>query len=161
LRILFFILIVACANAFGEDPNKEKVTKMYQDIKQDFKDVPELKLNDFDKLEKEIILVDVRPYEERKVSIIPRAISKEEYERKASQFTDKKIAVYCTIGYRSAKYVRKLRKKGVQALNLEGSLLGWVHDGRAVENPAGKSVKKVHVYGRSWNYLPDGFQGEW
>ncbi|MEM7645325.1 MAG: rhodanese-like domain-containing protein [Pseudomonadota bacterium] len=135
---------------------------MYQEIKNQFSDVPELKLKDLDaRLKKgDLVFLDVRAEAERRVSIIPGALSVQEFE-KQSLDSHKTVVVYCTIGYRSAKVVRKLKKKGIRAYNLEGSLLGWIHDGRPVVGPHGQNTKEVHVYGKSWNFLPQGFKGVW
>ena len=147
--------------ACTDSTNKEKVAKMYQSIKKSFKNVPELKVKEVQKLkaEKKVIIIDVRPEEERRVSVIPGAISKNEFEKNPEKYKNKKIAVYCTIGYRSAKYVQKLKKKKLDAYNLEGSILGWVHEGQPVVSESGKQVKKVHVYGKRWDFVPDGYEG--
>lgn len=158
MKIIVLIVLMASGNVFAKRSNKIKATKMYQDIKNDFKGVPELKLAD---LNDEVILIDVRKTAERKVSMIPGAISQEEFERNKGRYKGKKIAVYCTIGYRSAKYVKKLKRSGIKAYNLEGSILGWVHEGKPVVDGSGKKVMNVHVYGSSWNYLPEGYKGEW
>lgn len=153
--------LMIAANSFAKSSNKATAEKMYQDIKKKFRKVPEITLSEAQSLKEKILFIDVREEKERNVSIIPGAISHKEFEKNPEKYKNRKIAVYCTIGYRSAKYVKKLKKRGIQAYNLEGSILGWVHDGKSVVNKNGNSVKNVHVYGRSWNYLPEGFKGEW
>lgn len=162
MRLILIIFLIA-GNVFAKDTNKIKAQEMYQGIKEHFKEVPEIKLSEIDSLVKsdQILFIDVREDEERKLSVIPGAISKEKFEKNLDKYKNKKVAAYCTIGYRSAKYIMKLKKKGIKAYNLEGSLLGWVHDGRPVVSKSGKESKKVHVYGRSWNHLPEGLKGEW
>ena len=158
------LLILLCSNvaAAGKD-HKEIATNMYQKIKSDFKDVSELKLSRVQGLmdKNKIVFVDVRGKKERDISVIPGAISIKEFEANIQHYQNKIVAVYCTIGYRSAKYVRKLKKKNVSAFNLEGSILGWVHGKRRVANPQGKPVKTVHVFGSNWNHLPAGYKGVW
>lgn len=163
MKLILIMMFLIVGNAFANDTNKIKAKKMYQDIKEDFKEVPEIKLSEIDALVKvdKVLFIDVREDEERKVSVIPGAISKDEFEKNLGKYKNKKIVAYCTIGYRSAKYIKKLKKKGIKAYNLEGSILGWVHNGRPVVSKGGKESKRVHVYGRSWNYLPEGIKGEW
>jgi len=91
--------------------------------------------------------------------MIPGAISVDQFEKNMDQYRAKTIVAYCTIGYRSAKYILKLKQKNIKAYNLEGSLLGWVHYGQDVVSSEGKIVKVIHVYGRAWDYPPKGFKG--
>ncbi len=156
--LTLFLLLGSCVS---KESNKVKAHKMYLEIKKDFNNVPEFKLSEVERLKSNIQFVDVRAIDERKVSIIPEAISKEEFEKNISTFKDKKIVVYCTIGYRSGKYVQKLKNMNIDAYNLEGSLLGWAHYGKPLVTPSGNEVKKAHVYGRSWNYLPEDFTSTW
>ena len=78
-----------------------------------------------------LVVVDVRTEAERAVSVIKGAVTKEQYEADVNgEYVGKKIVAYCTIGYRSGKYVEKLIKdKGVDAYNLRGSILAWTHAG--------------------------------
>lgn len=163
MRFLSLIfLIYYSQNTLAQNTNKMKAEEMYGDIKKKFANVPEMKISEYKNLApRDLILVDVRDTEEIKISTLPGAISLVEYEKRQHEFTDKKIVVYCTIGYRSAKYVKKLKSKGREAYNLEGSLLGWVHNGGLVVDSLGKPTQKVHVYGRQWNYLPPGYLGVW
>ncbi|MBK7701286.1 MAG: rhodanese-like domain-containing protein [Saprospiraceae bacterium] len=52
---------------------------------------------------------------------------------------NKKIIVYCSVGYRSEKIATQLRKKGYkQVWNLYGSLFEWVNAGYDVSDKTGK-----------------------
>ena len=51
----------------------------------------------------------------------------------------------------------KWRKKGVHVENLRGGVLAWVFEGGRVYD-AGGETKRVHVYGKKWNYLPKGYE---
>lgn len=105
---------------------------------------------------KNLVLVDVRSPKERKVSMIPGAISREAFEQLPKD-PQRTVVSYCTIGYRSGKFTEALRKDGVQAFNLEGSILAWVLGGGQVVDAKGPT-KRVHVYGPRWNLLPEGYQ---
>ena len=163
MKIVLCAMFLICNVSFAEKSNKEKARDMYLKVKNDFKEVSEIKLSKFRKLSEEnkVQLVDVRKEKERDVSMISGAISKNEFEKNIKKYEDKIIVVYCTIGYRSAKYIKKLKKKNVLAYNLEGSILGWVHEALPVVNPTKEEVKRVHVYGRSWNVLPKDYEGVW
>lgn len=93
--------------------------------------------------------------------MLPGAISLEGFSAKKDEFRARKIAVYCTIGYRSAKIARQLIKKGFRAHNLEGSLLGWIHRGGHLVDEKSKRTLKIHVYESSWNWVPRGYQAIW
>ena len=51
---------------------------------------------------------------------------------KAAAPTDKKIAVYCRSGRRSANAAGKLAAEGYQCVNLKGGILAWKEAGKAV-----------------------------
>jgi sodium/bile acid cotransporter 7 len=65
---------------------------------------------------------------------------------------DHVVVAYCTIGYRSAGYVEKLRSgRNMEAYNLRGSILAWTHAGGELEDQEKNVTKKVHVFGESWD----------
>ena len=66
-----------------------------------------------------MVLVDVRSAPERDVSMIAGAISSQQYEADPSAYGDRTIVLYCTIGYRSGKYARKLlAEEQIQAVHI-------------------------------------------
>lgn len=121
-----------------------------------------------------LTFVDVRSAEERRVSIIPGAIDKYAFERaiedddaRASLIGDSKskIICYCTIGYRSGKYVESMLEKHEclrgHIFNLRGSILSWTHQGMPLEEGGDSSssgsgrgamstTTTVHVFGETW-----------
>jgi hypothetical protein len=58
-------------------------------------------------------------------------------------------------------YVDQLREEGFDAENLVGSLLLWTHAGLPLEDADGNPTKRVHVYGKKWNLVADGYEAEW
>ncbi|MGI9628582.1 MAG: rhodanese-like domain-containing protein, partial [Longimicrobiales bacterium] len=107
-----------------------------------------------------LVLIDVRSPEERAVSMIPGAISVEEFERNPEDGSDKLVVVYCTIGVRSSQYAQAMAGKGVNVVNLEGSILGWsYHGGPLVQG--GEATKRLHVYGPSWDIAAEGYETVW
>lgn len=104
-----------------------------------------------------VVLVDVREPAERKVSIIPGAISQERFAQENEAHESTTIVVYCTVGLRSGLYVKHLRTRGYRAVNLKGGILAWAHAGQPVANDAGPT-NRVHVYSRQWDLLPAAYK---
>jgi hypothetical protein len=69
---------------------------------------------------------------------------------------DQPILVYCSIGFRSEKIARKLRKKGFKNVsNLYGSIFEWVNRGYPVVDSVGQPTPKIHTYNKSWGQWVD------
>ena len=172
LTLVAVLLSIAAALAVGSSPSLAENTSdaerataveaMYQDYRSDFEDVPDVTPEALLEWmeDPKTVLVDVRKQKERVVSIIPGAISREEYEAHKEQYEGYRVISYCTIGYRSGKYSERLRKDGVDAYNLMAGILGWVHAGGAIEID-GEPTHEVHVYGRQWSLLPSDHEPVW
>lgn len=66
---------------------------------------------------------------------------------------DRPIAVYCSVGYRSAGVVNALREQGyTNVVNVDGSIFRWANEGRPVVR-AGERVGRVHPYDAVWGQL--------
>ena len=103
------------------------------------------------------VIVDVRAKAEIDVSIIPGAITKAQFEHSIQQHQGKAVLVYCTVGYRSGIYAKKLKSKGWNAWNYEGSILDWCNNRLPVVTPSGQSTTRVHTYNASYSLAP-GYQ---
>jgi sodium/bile acid cotransporter 7 len=110
--------------------------------------------------QKRAVLVDSREPREQQVSMIPDAISLTDFTRNASSYAGRPVVFYCTIGYRSGVVATEYRKNDVDAYNLKGGILSWVHAGQNVVDGR-KETRKVHVYGSKWNLLPCGYEAVW
>ena len=126
--------------------------------------------NLMDELRKRWVLVDCREAAERDVSVIEGSIDKAEFEHllglaesAAEAFEGRRICCYCTIGYRSGLFAKDLAiARGLDAVNMRGSLLAWVHaGGKVVLRDSGAETNRVHVYGRRWALLPEGYDAVW
>ena len=106
------------------------------------------------------VLVDVRPPAERAVSTLPGAITPDEFEGRLDELGDCTVVAYCTVGARSSRYARRMGRRGVPVLNLEGSLLAWTHAGGELTDGSAPT-KKLHVFGPRWNLAADGYEGVW
>jgi rhodanese-related sulfurtransferase len=174
LRTVLFVCLVlvlcGCSESTREksppltdEAKRAAIEKMYAEYKKSFPEVPEVTVDELIALQADgnVVIVDGREPAERAVSMIPDAISKETFEQDIESYRDSTIVAHCTIGYRSGKYAAELRKKGLNAFNLKGSILSWVHAGREVVDSEGRPTRRVHVYGEKWNLLPEGYEAEW
>lgn len=151
--------------AVSEADKQKQIATMYREYAQEFPQVKSItvtKLQQLQQQNQKIVLVDVRSPQERSVSKIPGAIAPEEFESNLARYSNSETVVvaYCTIGYRSGKYAQKLRRQGINILNLEGSLLAWSHiQGELVDDK--ESTKKVHVFSRQWQLTANNYQPVW
>jgi rhodanese-related sulfurtransferase len=103
-------------------------------------------------------IVDVRTPEERSVSLIPGAISTEEFEGHLDEHVGRSVLVYCTAGCRSGAYARELRQRGLKAFNLHGGVLAWALNEGSFVTPEGEPTRRVHVHGEPWDVLPPEYE---
>ncbi|GBG26414.1 Dynein heavy chain 7, axonemal [Hondaea fermentalgiana] len=113
------------------------------------------------------VLVDCRPKGEQ-VSSVPGSLREDELDRLLSEPADVnlnakgsncEIILYCTVGYRSGVKASKLQKEypDRKFSNLSGGILLWAHDVGKVVSAEGKDTKTVHVFGKAWDLLPQGW----
>jgi rhodanese-related sulfurtransferase len=101
------------------------------------------------------IVIDARKNEEFEVSHLPNAYHARDIAtvQNLGIALDQPMVVYCSIGYRSARLVEKLREAGFSAAkNLEGSIFQWANEGRPVVQN-GEVVEEVHPYNKTWGLL--------
>jgi len=159
--LIKFLLLCSLLSSCSNEENTKKIEREYRKYRQSFAEVPEMTLEQSKKLDREkVIFIDVREDAERNVSMLPKAIGQAAFEANEEIYKDHKLIVYCTIGYRSGLFARELRKKNLDAYNLRGGILAWLDDGGKVFKD-NKEVKKVHVYGSRWNYVPKGYEAQW
>ena len=66
---------------------------------------------------------------------------------------DRPIVTYCSVGYRSGAFAKKLGDAGyMNVANLEGSIFRWANEGRPIV-ANGVRVDKVHPYNGTWGLL--------
>ena len=87
-----------------------------------------------------VVILDVRTDSEFAEGHIKGAINMDQGERdfmekaKATLPLDKKIAIYCRSGRRSANAAGRLATEGYQCVNLKGGILAWKEAGKAVQS---------------------------
>ena len=159
--------LLAAAPAGAQRPDAEAgrraaMERMIAEIREEYPDVPTITAAALrEQLQAGgVVLVDVRTREEREVSTLPGAISADDFEAGLQEFAAGTLVAYCTIGLRSSDYVRKMRSRGVDMVNLEGSVLAWTHAGGEL-HAQGVRTDRLHVYGRRWNLAADGYRTVW
>ncbi|KAG5178437.1 bile Acid:Na+ symporter family [Tribonema minus] len=108
-----------------------------------------------------VLLVDVRLPEEQDVSMIEGAISLDEFEssHRRDQYgpaalANTTVVPYCTIGYRSGAYARKLKTLGYRHVRNGEGIVMWTHDiGSGLVDRDGRETKYVHTYGPPWDLV--------
>ncbi len=66
---------------------------------------------------------------------------------------DRPIVTYCSVGYRSGAFAKKLQDAGYKNVqNMSGSIFEWANEGHPIERD-GKRVEKVHPYNAKWGKL--------
>jgi rhodanese-related sulfurtransferase len=159
-----FISADASASLYPEnDFKKQQIDQMYERYQQ--KAFPSVSTVMVEELlgwvqPEDIALVDVRTPKERAVSMIPSAITLEEFQENLDAYADHKIVYYCTIGYRSGIEAKKAQKKGLDAHNLYGGVLAWSHAGQPFVRSEGET-RDIHVYGKKWNLTPQDYNPVW
>lgn len=146
------------------DADKQaQIATMYREYAREFPTVRAITATQLQQLQHQgnkPVLVDVRSPEEIAVSYIPGAITKTEFEQNLESYKDKTVIVYCTIGYRSGFYARKLQQRGIEVTNLAGSLLAWSHADGSLTDGRDKT-RQVHVFGRQWQLTPESYEAVW
>lgn len=68
---------------------------------------------------------------------------------------NKKIVVYCTVGYRSEIITQKLTSAGfTNVLNLYGGIFEWAHNNLPIVNKKGITTE-IHTYNKVWSQWLD------
>jgi len=149
----------AAASSLNDGEKLQKVMDMYAAYRQDFPGVPEIEPRAAIALLSDpgVVFVDVRSAEEQAVSMIPGALTEDDFMAHLDRYRGQRIIAYCTISYRSGKLAAKLRRRGVTLVNLKYGLLGWVHAGGPLMH-AGQPVRRLHVYGAKWDLAPAGIE---
>ena len=157
-------LVAAAQSRDSEAGRRAVLERSIQAIRADYPDVATISATALRSAlaSEDIVLVDVRTGRERAVSTLPGAIGAGDFEDRLAELAaeGKTVVAYCTIGARSSDYARKMGKRGVEVLNLEGSILAWTHAGGDLVSGTGPT-RRVHVYGRRWNLAANGYETVW
>ena len=155
MTLSLFPITASKANDVDEERKYQQVIEMYRDYAKKFPQVTDIPASEAIPLinSSETIFVDVRKAKEQEVSMIPGAVTREEFLNNLELYSNKRIIAYCTISYRSGKFASNMAKKGILITNLEAGLLGWVHKDGPLHR-VNKETNKLHVYGKKWDLAP-------
>ncbi len=139
----------------SESEKMEQINLLYEKLSKSFSGIEEISAEEALDLFRagEAVFVDVRDDDERKVSILPNAASETQFIADPEKYRNKTVIVYCTIGYRSGKFVFKNQIEAGKMKNLRGGILSWVHAGGELYDNAGNTLR-IHVYGPKWALQP-------
>lgn len=164
ITIATFILFVSLNFLHGQtdfnrtiNPAFEKEVDSYLNYS-----IPAITVQNLIQIKDDVILLDAREMKEYEVSHIPdaRYIGFDDFDASVLSDIDKdkRIVVYCSIGYRSEKIGEKLKKIGYKnSYNLFGSIFEWVNAGQRLEDKEGNVTKKLHTYSKKWSkWVEDG-----
>ena len=136
----------------------ERLTFFKDQVRMRFPQAPQLSTDELAaRLEsgEEIVLLDVRRPDEYAVSHLPRAVRVDPNAAATlppGVDPDLPVVAYCSIGWRSSKWVEELRDQGVDAMNLEGSIFQWAAEDRPMVR-GDEPTSVVHPYSRLWGWL--------
>jgi rhodanese-related sulfurtransferase len=137
----------------------DTVQKMYQTYKKDFPDITDISADKARAMNarEQIVFIDTRQEAEQVVSMIPNAVTEKVFLADPSIIRGKTAVAYCTIGFRSGVFAKKMAGRKIRISNLSGGILAWVLSGGKVYD-AGRETKRIHVYGKDWDYAPEGYE---
>jgi len=149
-------------DALSNDEKRLKIEAMYRNYKRNFAGVTDITPAEAMELLRagRAVFVDVRETQEQEVSMLPGAVTEQEFLKLPERYGDKVVIAYCTISYRSGVLAKRLNARGIAMVNLEGGLLAWVHAGGRVYDRAGET-RRIHVYGRKWDLSPQDYEAIW
>ncbi len=158
-RTLFLILIMAACQAGAQEPTDQLVGDPSFDrtIRSYLKlDVPVITVDELANKQDSFIILDARSKSEFEISHLRNArfIGFKEFSPDYLKGISKesKLAIYCSIGYRSEKIGNKLKKLGfIDVNNVYGSIFEWVNQGYQIVDKNGQATNRLHTYNQSWS----------
>lgn len=150
IRIVIILCIISC-QSFGQINNGAYNLLLKTLLSHSVTEVSVMEV----KAMKEIVLLDARELKEFKVSHLPGAqfVGFDTFEKESlkSISKNKKIVIYCSMGYRSEKIAEKIKAEGfTDVSNLYGGIFEWVNQGNPVVDSTNQPTDRVHAYTKTW-----------
>ncbi|HND87659.1 MAG TPA: rhodanese-like domain-containing protein [Saprospiraceae bacterium] len=151
---LLTILLILCLGYFGQAQVQDGAYRLMLK-KLLAHSVPELQVQQLAADSSAVLLLDAREPREYAVSHIAGAVHVGYDHFRLSNLPDtmqkqRRIVVYCSVGYRSEKVAEQLRSAGfTDVSNLYGGIFEWVNQGHPVQDRQGPT-QRVHAYDRTW-----------
>ncbi len=141
---------------------RQEIDLKYQKSRKLFSEVPEITAEQLLRRceEEDFVIVDARSPQEQAVSMLPGAITVEQFEADREAYQGRAVVTYCTIGHRSGLLAQQLHAQGCSVSNLKGAILSWTHVGGELVDANGPT-KRVHVYSPKMNLIAEGYEPVW
>lgn len=102
-----------------------------------------------------ILFIDARERREFDISHIGEAlwVGYDDFDTSRIEGVDRdrKVVVYCSVGYRSEKVGEKMEAAGFKSVyNLAGGIFDWTNKGLPIVDSLGQSTDKVHAFNKAW-----------
>ena len=141
---------------------RQEIDQKYQKSRKLFSEVPEITAEQLLRRceEEDLVIVDARSPQEQAVSMLPGAITAQQFEVNRSEYEGRSVVTYCTIGHRSGLFAQQLHAQGCDVSNLMGAILSWTHVGGELVDANGPT-KRVHVYSPKMDLIAAGYEPVW
>ncbi len=139
------------------------IDEIYQNARSQFPGIPEITAKDVLARQfagEKFVLVDVRSQEERDVSMISGAITAEHFEANTGVAEGATVVCYCTIGGRSGMYAQNLAARGINSMNMPGSVLSWSHAGGKFVDANG-ATNRINTHSPNLDLVAEGYKAVW
>ncbi len=152
LSNIIWMTLISCSVACAQQTLDEKLESLYH------KTVPLIQpeqLADWKNQNAQVFLLDTRTNREFQVSHIAGAelIDYESFHNEDVNHIpkNKKVVVYCSVGYRSERIGEKLQELGfTEVYNLYGGIFQWKNQDHQVVDAKNLPTENVHAYNKSW-----------
>ncbi len=158
MRRAFVVAGLFVAATLHANTASDRLAEYSASLSEKFPDVPTITTAELAALAPPPVLLDARSAKEFAVSHIPNSLR---FTGTPDLARDQPIAVYCSVGYRSALVVRKLQAAGfTNVRNLEGSIFAWANEGRPLVHAIGPATG-VHPFNFLWGRYLDRRLWKW
>ena len=154
--LMFLLIVISCDGIpASEDNNIEHTKKLHALLNHEIPLITVRQLKEKLSQNHELILMDTREPAEFRVSHLKNArhvgYKKFKLESTADIAKDTPIVVYCSLGVRSEKIGKKLRKAGYKNVtNLFGGLFEWINRDNPVFDMEKRPTNRIHTYSKKW-----------
>jgi rhodanese-related sulfurtransferase len=119
-------------------------------------DVPIISVSEAYEKKASYTFLDAREKSEFDISHIKDAVhvGYDDFDIKSVAHLDKSepLVIYCSIGYRSEKIGKKLKRAGFENVqNLYGSIFEWVNQHHHIYNSVNKKTNEIHTFNKKWS----------
>ncbi len=158
------------ASDLTPEMKEQLLNSNYAQISSKFQNLPVISAMSLKNLygDSSLVLIDVREDIEQKVSMLPQALTVDQFAQKFKtplSVLKKIFVVYSTIGYRSGIYGQRLLPFKINVRNLEGGILAWTHvNGPLVKKGLDNTwipVNDVHVFREDLNFVHPDYIPKW